>query len=122
METAGAPGQVPGRTQAFTLPGLPAGLSFSMSPLAGLAHSSGGGASGSGGGLSRLPSSEEVQASMQREHSTERHMGCISLASSLDIIQQCAPPVFHLSPKLSKPVKHQITALACKVLHLSFKH
>ncbi|CAL8463580.1 g3114 [Coccomyxa elongata] len=88
METAGAPGQAPGRTQAFTLPGLPAGLSFSMSPLAGLAHSSGGGASGSGGGLSRLPSAEEVQASMQREHSTERHMGRISLASSLDILQQ----------------------------------
>lgn len=91
MEAAGAPGQAPGRSVPFTLPGLPAGLSFAMTPLAGLAHSSGGGASGSGGGLSRLPSAEEVQASMQREHSTERHMGRISLASSLDVLQQCVP-------------------------------
>lgn len=81
-------GEAAGSGLPFTLPGLGSqlpGLSYSMGPLASLAYSSGGG--GSGGGLSRLPSQDEIQASMQREHSTERRMGRMALAHSL----QCAP-------------------------------
>lgn len=56
-----------------------------MAPLLSLAHSS---EAGGSGGLSRLPSADEIQASMQREPSTERRMGRISLAQSLDMMQQ----------------------------------
>lgn len=85
---AGVAGQTSGSVLPFTLPGL--GSHFSMGALSSLAHSSAGGGSGSGGGLSRLPSQDEIQVSMQREPSTERRMGRISLAHSLDIMQQCA--------------------------------
>ena len=76
---AGAASQTAGSVLPFTLPG---GMAFSMGPLSSLGQSSG------SGGLSRMPSAEEVAASMQREPSTERRMGRISLAHSLDIMQQ----------------------------------
>jgi hypothetical protein len=75
-----APGSAGSR---LALPGIGQhpGSSALMAPLLSLVQSG-------EGSLSRMPSQDEIQASLQREPSTERRMGRISLAQSLDLLQQ----------------------------------